>query len=83
LKTTSFKPFFFFILRLGVCATSNYAYSGYPELWILRYPAHRYRTAPCLRRDLNPRPFGWESDVLTIRPRRSTFKPWPCSTSIF
>jgi hypothetical protein len=28
--------------------------------------------APCLRWDWNPRPFGWESDVLTIRPRRST-----------
>jgi hypothetical protein len=26
----------------------------------------------CLRQDSNPRPFGWESDVLTIWPRRST-----------
>jgi hypothetical protein len=30
----------FFLLRLGVHAASNSAYSGYPELWILRYPAH-------------------------------------------
>jgi hypothetical protein len=29
-------------------------------------------TEPCLRRDLNPQPFGWKSDVRTIRPRRST-----------
>jgi hypothetical protein len=28
-------------------------------------------TTPCLSRDLNLRPSGWESDVLTIRPRRS------------
>jgi hypothetical protein len=28
-------------------------------------------TTPCLRRDSNPRPSGWESDVPTIRPRRS------------
>jgi hypothetical protein len=47
------KIFFFFLLRLGVRAASNSAYSGYPELWILRYPAHRYRC-----RDSNPRPFG-------------------------
>jgi hypothetical protein len=31
-----------FLLRLGVCAAGNSAYSGYPVLWILRYPAHRY-----------------------------------------
>jgi hypothetical protein len=30
---------------LGVRAASN-SYSGYPELWILRYPAHRYHTVP-------------------------------------
>jgi hypothetical protein len=36
----------FFLLRLGVRAASNSAYSGYPELWISRYPAHRYRTVP-------------------------------------
>jgi hypothetical protein len=29
-------------------------------------------TAPCQRRDSNPRHSGWESDVLTIRPRHST-----------
>jgi hypothetical protein len=33
---------FFFLLRLGLRAASNSAYSGYPELWIIRYPAHRY-----------------------------------------
>jgi hypothetical protein len=38
----------FFLLRLGVRAASNSAYSGYPELWILRYPAHRYRAVPSL-----------------------------------
>jgi hypothetical protein len=38
--------FLFFLLRLGVCAASSSAYSGYPELWILRYPAHRYRAVP-------------------------------------
>jgi hypothetical protein len=31
---------------LGVRAASNSAYSGYPELWILRYPAHRYHAVP-------------------------------------
>jgi hypothetical protein len=35
-----------FLLRLGVRAASNSAYSGYPELWILRYPAHSYRAVP-------------------------------------
>jgi hypothetical protein len=29
---------------------------------------------PCLRRDSNPWPFGWESDVLNIRPRCSTWQ---------
>jgi hypothetical protein len=27
-------------------AASNSAYYGYPELWILRYPAHRYHAVP-------------------------------------
>jgi hypothetical protein len=27
-------------------AASNSVYSGYPELWILRYPAHRYHAMP-------------------------------------
>jgi hypothetical protein len=51
-------------------AASNSAYNGYPKLWILRYPAHRYHAVP------SP---GFEPttlwlrvrDVLTIRPRRS------------
>jgi hypothetical protein len=34
------------LLGLGVRAASNSAYYGYPELWILRYPAHRYRAVP-------------------------------------
>jgi hypothetical protein len=32
----------FFLLRLGASAASNSAYHDYPELWTLRYPAHRY-----------------------------------------
>jgi hypothetical protein len=35
-----------FLLRLGVSAASNSAYHGYPELLILRYPAHRYHDVP-------------------------------------
>jgi hypothetical protein len=31
----------FFFNEVGDAA-SNSAYYGYPELWILRYPAHRY-----------------------------------------
>jgi hypothetical protein len=27
-------------------AASNSAYYGYPELWILKYPAHRYNAVP-------------------------------------
>jgi hypothetical protein len=27
-------------------AASNSVYYGYPELWILRYPAHRYHAVP-------------------------------------
>jgi hypothetical protein len=53
--------FKFFLLRLGVRATSNYTYSGYPELWILSYPAHRYRAMP------SP---GFEPTTLWLRVRR-------------
>jgi hypothetical protein len=42
------KGLLFFLLRLGVRAASNSAYSGCPELWILRYPAHRYHAVPSL-----------------------------------
>jgi hypothetical protein len=35
--------FFFFT---GVSAASNSAYHGCPEMWILRYPAHRYHAVP-------------------------------------
>jgi hypothetical protein len=35
-----------FLPMLGVHATSNSAYSGYSELWFLRYPAHRHRAVP-------------------------------------
>jgi hypothetical protein len=43
------KVFFlvFFIEVRG--AASNSAYYGYHELWILRYPAHRYHAVPSLR----------------------------------
>jgi hypothetical protein len=51
----------FFLLRLGVRAASNSAYSGYPELWILRYPAHRYRAV---------NPPGFEPTTLWSRVRR-------------
>jgi hypothetical protein len=37
---------FFILMRFGVRAASNSTYSGYPELWILRYPAHIYRAVP-------------------------------------
>jgi hypothetical protein len=36
--------FFFFTEVRG--AASNSAYYGYPELWILRYPAQRYHAVP-------------------------------------
>jgi hypothetical protein len=52
---------FFFLLRLGIRAASNSAYSGYPELWILRYPAHRYHAVP------SP---GFEPTTLWLRVRR-------------
>jgi hypothetical protein len=39
-ENTPFFLFFFFTDVRG--AASNSAYHGYPELWILRYPAHRY-----------------------------------------
>jgi hypothetical protein len=42
-------------------AASNSAYSGYPELWILRYPAHTYRAVP------SP---GFEPTTLWLRVRR-------------
>jgi hypothetical protein len=40
---------------------ANSAYSGYPELWILRYPAHRYHAVP------SP---GFEPTTLWLRVRR-------------
>jgi hypothetical protein len=42
-------------------AARNSAYSGYPELWILRYPAHRYRAVPSA---------GFEPTTLWLRVRR-------------
>jgi hypothetical protein len=36
----------FFTEVRDIRAASNSAYSGYPELWILRYPAHRYCVVP-------------------------------------
>jgi hypothetical protein len=53
--------YFIFLLRLGVRAASNSAYSGYPELWILRYSAHRYHAV------LSP---GFEHTTLWFRVRR-------------
>jgi hypothetical protein len=48
---------FFFTEVRG--AAINSAYHGYPELWILWYPAQRYHA--------NPWRSGWESDILTAR----------------
>jgi hypothetical protein len=42
-------------------AASNSAYYGYPELWILRYPAHRYHAVP------SP---GFKPTTLWLRVRR-------------
>jgi hypothetical protein len=58
--------FFFIFFYWGRGVASNTAYYGYPKLWILRYPAQRYHAY--LRRNSNPPPSGWESDVLTFRP---------------
>jgi hypothetical protein len=35
----------FFTEVRGAASNSAYYY-GYPELWILRYPAHRYHAVP-------------------------------------
>jgi hypothetical protein len=51
--------FFFFTEIRG--AASNSAYYGYPELWILRYPAQRYHAVP------SP---GFEPTTLWLRVRR-------------
>jgi hypothetical protein len=40
LDSIVFQPYVFFTEVRG--AASNSAYYGYPELWISRYPAHRY-----------------------------------------
>jgi hypothetical protein len=48
----------FFIEVRG--AASNSAYYGYPELWILRYPAHKYHAVP------SP---GFEPTILWLRVR--------------
>jgi hypothetical protein len=37
---------FFFVFNDVRDAASNSVYYGYPELWILRYPAHRYHAVP-------------------------------------
>jgi hypothetical protein len=51
--------YFFFTEVRG--AASNSAYYGYPELWILRYPAHRYHAV---------RWPGFEPTTLWLRVRR-------------
>jgi hypothetical protein len=74
----------FFYWGLGCDATRNSAYYGYPELWIIRFPAYRYRT--CIRRDSNPRPPGCKSDVLTICSgwyEQFFFKCFPIQTAFF
>jgi hypothetical protein len=59
-------------------AASNSAYYGYPELWINGILLTD--TTPCLRRDSNPRPSGWESDIL--RPVESPYHSAPTLRSI-
>jgi hypothetical protein len=56
----SFNFFFFFT-----------AYSDYPELWILRYPAHRYRAVP------SP---GFEPTTLWLKVRRPNHSATPTTT---
>jgi hypothetical protein len=46
--------FFIFLLRLGV--PQAILLYGYPELWILRYPAQRYHAVPAP--GFEPRPSG-------------------------
>jgi hypothetical protein len=58
-----FVHLFRMLLKLGVHAASNYAYYGYPELWILRYPAQRYHAVP------SP---GFEPTTLWVRVRCPT-----------
>jgi hypothetical protein len=36
---------FVVVVEVGGAASKS-AYYGYPELWILRYPAHRYHAVP-------------------------------------
>jgi hypothetical protein len=62
----NFSHTIFFTKVLG--AASNYAYYGYPELWILRCPAHRYHAMPSpgfepttLRLSPTSKPFGHDA----------------------
>jgi hypothetical protein len=57
---------YIFLLRSGVCTASNSAYSDYPELWILRYPDHRYHAVPSS---------GFEHTPLWLRVREAILKP--------
>jgi hypothetical protein len=59
--TNFFLSFFFTEVR---GAASNYAYYGYPELWILRYPAQRCLAVP------SP---GFEPTTLWLRVRRPNY----------
>jgi hypothetical protein len=45
LNTCSNLPEIFFFTNVRGAA-SNSAYYGYPDLWILRYPAQRYHAVP-------------------------------------
>jgi hypothetical protein len=66
----------FFIEVRDTCRKQFCLFWLYPELWISRYPAHGYRAVSSP--GFEPTTFGWESDVLTIRPRRS----YCCSAKI-
>jgi hypothetical protein len=62
----------FFLLRLlqGECR-KQFCLSWLPRAVDFKVSCSQIPRV-CLHRDSNPRPYGWESDVLTIRPRRST-----------
>jgi hypothetical protein len=62
-----------FLLRLGICAASNSAYSDH-VFWLPRVVDFKISCSQIPRRAFEPRirPSDWESDVLTIRPRCST-----------
>jgi hypothetical protein len=64
-RTVKFIVGFFTEVR-GTCR-KQFCLFGYPELWILRYPAHRYHAVP------SP---GFEPTTLWLRVRRPNHSPF-------